>query len=242
MNYIIVIAICFALIVLIAVIFKLNPKVSKQIAENQELNKLAEKYPSNFKICKDILKMLGNENVKIEEDEKAKDCVYIAITDKIIIAGSQTNFTRIQTIAHECIHSVQDKGILLFNFIYTNICNLYFIIAVILAFFKILPDKMLFLSIYILLGFVQFLVRAYLENDAMIRAKFLAKDYMQKADVCAQEEVDKIVDGFDKINNMGIKGYNFSLMLGGFVKIIVLAIVCGFSSRTLKNIIKDKKL
>ncbi|MBR3249769.1 MAG: hypothetical protein IKF83_03615 [Clostridia bacterium] len=225
MNFICIIAICFALIVLLAIIFKLNPKVSKQIAENKELNKLAEKYPSNLEICKDILKLLNNESVKIEEDKEAKDCVYIAITDKIIIAGSQTNFIRIQTIAHECIHSVQDKRIILFNFIFTNMCNLYFVIAIILSIFKLLPDKILILSMYILLGFVQFVVRAYLENDAMIKAKFLAKDYMQKANMSTDEEIEKIVDGFEQINNMGIKGYNFSLMLGNFMKVIVLAIV-----------------
>ena len=36
------------------------------IAENKELNKIAEKYPSNLEICKDILNMLDNKNVKIE--------------------------------------------------------------------------------------------------------------------------------------------------------------------------------
>ena len=41
---------------------------------------------------------LDNENVIIEEDNKTKDCFYIAITNKIIIAGTQNNFTRIQTI------------------------------------------------------------------------------------------------------------------------------------------------
>lgn len=228
MNFICIIVICLILMILIAIIFNLNPKKSKQIAENEELNKLAEKYPSNLQICKDILKKLGNENVKIEEDNESKDCLYMVAFNKIIIAGTQTNFTRIQTIAHECIHSVQEKRIQMFNFVFSNVCILYFIIVFVLGILKLLPDKALFLNIYILLGFIQFVVRAYLENDAMIKAKFLAKEYMQEQGTCSEMEIQKLVDGFEQINSMGIKGYNFSLALGTFVKIIILALVLAF--------------
>ena len=225
MDYICIIIISLMLSILIAIIFGLNPKKSKQIAENKELNKIAEKYPSNLEICKDILKMLKNENVKIEEDKEAKDCLYMVAFDKIIIAGTQNNFTRIQTIAHECIHSVQNKKIQMFNFIFSNICILYFGIALTLGIFKILPNKMLILSIYILLSFIYFVVRAYLENDAMIKAKFLAKEYMEEKNNTTKEEINKLVNGFEQINDMGIKGYNFSLMIGVFVKTIILATI-----------------
>ena len=229
MNFICIIIICFLLGVGLGILLSLNPKKSKQIAENKELNEIAKKYPSNLEICKDILKMLNNENVKIEEDKDSKDCVYMVGFNKIIIAGTQTNFTRIQTIAHECIHSVQDKKLQMFNFIFSNICNLYFLISFILGIFKLIPDKMLFLTIYILLGFVQFAIRVYLENDAMIKAKYLAKEYMEKQAVCSEKEIEKLVQGFEQINKMGIKGYNFSLLIGVFVKTIILA--CLFTIR-----------
>lgn len=225
MNYICLIAICLALMVLLAIIFKLNPKDSKQIAENQELNKIAGKYPSNLEICKDILKMLENDNVKIEEDNEAKDSLYMVAFNKIVIAGKQNNFTRIQTIAHECIHTIQDKRIQMFNFVFSNVCIIYFFMAIVLGIFKLLPDKMLILNIYTLLSFIQFTVRVYLENDAMIKAKFLAKEYMQNSNACTNEEIDKVTDGFEQINKMGIKGYSFSLVLGIFIKIIILSVV-----------------
>lgn len=225
MSYICIIIICLVLIGILVFIFNLNPKESKQIAENKELNELAKKYPSNIEICKDILKMLKNENVVIEEDSEAKDCLYMVAFNKIIIAGTQTNFTRIQTIAHECIHSIQDKKLQMFNFVFSNICILFYITTIVLTLFKILPDKMLFLNIYLLLSLTQFLVRAYLENDAMIKAKYLAKEYMENQGACTEEEIKKLVDGFEQINNMGIKGTNFSLALGILVKTIILAIL-----------------
>lgn len=224
MEYICIIIVTLVICIVIAIILKLNPKKIKQIAEDDELNKIAEKFPSNIEICKKILKMLNNENVKIEEDNEAKDCLYMVAFNKIIIAGTQKNFTRIQTIAHECLHSVQEKRIQMFNFVFSNICILYFIVILALGILKLLPNKMLFLTIYILLSFAHFFIRAYLENDAMIKAKYLAKDYMKDENLCTQEEIDKLINGFTQINNMGIKGYNFSLMLNPLVKLIVLAI------------------
>lgn len=229
MEYIYIIITIIVICILLWIILKLNPKQSKQIAENKELNEIAKKFPSNIEICKAILKKLNNENVKIEEDSKSQDCVYMVAFNKIIIAGKQNNFSRIQTIAHECIHSIQDKRIQMFNFVFSNICIFYFITMLILTALKILPYKMMFLAIYILLCFVQYVVRAYLENDAMIKAKFLAKEYIQEQKVCTQDEAYKLVDGFEQINKMGIKGYNYSLMVGAMTKIIILSLLFFFT-------------
>jgi len=225
MNYIIVIITAIVIAIMLAVIFKLNPKLNKKLIENEELNSLAKRFPKNLEICKSILKKLDNENVTIEEDNDAKDCLYIAITNKIIIAGTQNNFTRIQTIAHECLHSAQDKRIQICNFIISNICILYFSLVVILGAFGAISDnyKMLMLIIYVLLGFLSFTIREYLENDAMIKAKYLAKEYMEEQSVCSKEEIEKLTNGFEQINNNGIKGVNFSLMLGVLIRTIILA-------------------
>ena len=225
MNYICIIITAITMCFVLAVIFKLNPKNNKKLSENEELNNIAKKFPQNVEICKSILKKLGNENVKIEEDSEAKNCLYIAVTNKIVIAGTQDNFTRIQTIAHECLHSIQDKRIQMSNFIISNICILYFVVTLILSVLKLLPDKMLFLTIYILLGLLSFTIRAYLENDAMIKAKYLAKEYMEEQNVCSKEEIAKLTDGYEQINNMGIKGVNFSLMQEILIRIIILSVI-----------------
>ena len=224
MNYICIIITAIVIAIMLAVIFKLNPKQNKELIKNQELNNIAEKFPANIEICKSILKKLNNENVKVEEDKEAKDCLYIAVTNKIIIAGTQDNFTRIQTIAHECLHSIQDKRIQISNFVISNICILYYAVAVFLGVFKILSENMKIpiLAIYILLGLASFVIRSYLENDAMIKAKYLAQEYMEEENVCSKEEIDKLANGFEQINSMGIKGVNYSLMLGILIRIIIL--------------------
>ena len=225
MEYICIIIITCILSITLAIILKINVKKVKKIATNEELDNLVEKYPNNIEICKDILKKLNNETVTIEENKEAENCLYIAITNKILIADTKKSFTRIQTIAHECIHSVQDRRILLFNFIYSNIYLLYFFAILILGIFDKLPNKMMFLAIFILLGLIHFVVRAYLENDAMIKAKYLAKEYMEEAKISTKEEIHKIVEGLENLNNEGIKGVNFSLVLDVLIKTIILSLI-----------------
>ena len=227
MNYIVIIVTAITISIVLAVIFNLDFKYNKEIAKNENLNGIAEKFPKNIDVCKSILKKINNKNVKIKENNDAKDCLYIAVTNKIVIAGTQTNFTRIQTIAHECIHSIQDRRIQLSNFIISNICIVYFAIIFILSIFKDLPEKlkMMFLTIYILLGFFSFVVRVYLENDAMIKAKYLAKEYMEEHDYCTEEEINQLVNGFEQINNMGIKGVNYSLLLSVLIRTIILSLL-----------------
>ena len=178
MIYMCIIITAVTICLVLAVIFKLNLKYNKVLAENEELNAIAAKFPTNIDICKRILKKLENDDVQIEEDDNAKDCLYIAITNKIIIAGTQNNFTRIQTIAHECIHSLQDTRIQIANFIIANIRIIYFIISSILVALKLIPVeyKITTIIIYIMISFMGYVVREYLENDAMIKARYLAEN------------------------------------------------------------------
>ena len=97
--------------------------------------------------------------------------MYIAVTNKITIADVKNSYTRIQTLAHECLHSVQNRKILLFNFIYSNIYLLYFFLCTILAVFNKIKNGMLYVSIMLILSYIYYFVRSYLENDAMIKAK-----------------------------------------------------------------------
>lgn len=212
-------------LIIISVVFRINIKKVKNIGENKELDSLTEKYPSNIEICKSILKMLKNETVEVEENKDSNTSLYIAISNKISIANVRNSFTRIQTIAHECIHSIQDRKVLLFNFIHSNIYLIYFIIITILAIFKKLPYEMLFSNILIILGFIYFFVRSYLENDAMIKAKFLAKEYMKEQDISSKEEIDKIVNEYDKLNNAGIKCVNYNLFFNTIIKVIIFQII-----------------
>ena len=224
----------FAIILFISIIFLIilwyllgtSTKKIKKIATNEELEKIAKKYPDNITLCKKYLKILNNEKVKIEENKDSESSLYIAVTDKISIGNVSKTYTRIQTIAHECLHSVQDRKILLFNFIFSNIYLLYYLIICILAIFKISPFKMMFLTIFILLGFIWFIIRMYLENDAMIKAKYLAKEYMEEEKISTKEEIDKMINNFDELNNIGIKYIHYRMYLTFAIKLIIFLIIC----------------
>lgn len=226
MEFLIMIFLLIITIILIKLIYKINLKEIKQIAENdKELDDIAKKYPSNIDICKSILKKLNNEKVKIQEDKEANNCLYIAVSDKILIANMRESFTRLQTIAHECLHSVQDRRILLFNYIFSIFYLACFYVLILLGIFKFVPNKMLVLSIYIFLSFIYYFVRSYLEDDAMTKAKYLAKEYMEETKISSQEEIDKVINEYDKLNNLGIKATNYSLFLSTIVRMIILCII-----------------
>lgn len=226
MNLIIIIMLLAVVLLILAKVYDINMRKLKQFVEYEEkkFNKLIDGYPSNIEICKYILNKLNNSTVKIEEDKEAKTSMYIALSDKIIIADVKNSYTRIQTIAHECLHSIQKRKMQLFNFIYSNIYLLYFIIVTILAILNKLQDSMLYMAIMILLSYIYYFVRSYLENDAMIKAKYLAKEFMKEVKISSDEDIDNIVKSYEKLNDMGIKTVNYQLMLETLIKVIILAI------------------
>ena len=298
MELIIIAIIAIILIIVLGYLFEYNMKKIKHLAdEYKDLDEISKKYPSNIEICKKYLKKLNNQTVKIEEDKDSKSSLYIAISNKIIIANISKSYTRIQTIAHECLHSVQDRKILIFNFynlkidkfnnipvmsniigttflnnldlgiekaiesissydrtdtyntiinicnkyiwcdnekdlktlivnfIFSNIYLLYFAIICILAITKMLPNELMFLNIYLLLSLTYYAVRIYLENDAMIKARYLAKEYMEEK-ISSFNEIQRIVKSFDTINAIGIKCTNYKFFLNIIIKLLIFIIIC----------------
>lgn len=206
-------------------IFDASLKKVKEIGENKELDELTKKYPSNVEICKYYLEKLNNEDVNIQEDKNSNATLYLVMSNKIFIANLRGSYTRIQTIAHECLHSIQSRKMLWFNFIFANLYMLYFAIISILAIFNVLPYKMMFLGVLIIFGLVFYVVRSYLENDAMIKARFLAKEYMQDLKISDEDEISKIVGAYDRLNDVGIKCTNFQLLSGVLIKVIFVLIL-----------------
>lgn len=216
-------------IILLAFIIKFNMKniqKIKQTGENQSLKEITNSLPENEIICKNILKMLKNENVKIKHaDENSKTSFYIIALNTIIIANVKDTFMRVQTIAHECIHSIQDKRLLWFNYIFSNVYLLYFIITTILAVINKLPVPSVFAIILIMMSIILYFVRSYIETDAMIRARYVAKEYMENnEDLINKENIDLIIEKYDELNNIGVKFYNFKLLFDYMIKIVVFCV------------------
>lgn len=87
MDFIIVGIVALIAIVVLKFVFDYKVKVLKHIGEDEELDNLSKMYPSNLELCQDYLKKLGNETVKIEENKGAEASLYIAVTNKILIAN-----------------------------------------------------------------------------------------------------------------------------------------------------------
>lgn len=226
MEYIIVLITLIIILIITAIVYNLNPKEVKKMAKRPKIDEIVNKMPDNIEVCKSILKKINNEDVKIEEDKNASNCLYIAMTNKILIGNLRNSYTRIQTIAHECLHSIQNKKILKFNFIYSNIYLIYFFIISVLAIGKWLPYKMIFLNIFIFLSYIYYFIRSYLENDAMIKAEFLAKEYMQESKILSNDEIEEVTKEYQKLNNIGIKFINYDLMFKTILKVIIFLIIC----------------
>ena len=122
----IIIIVAILAIIIVSTMMKMNVKELEKIALNSELNEITQKYPKNTEICKYILKKLGNETTKTEENTNSEATLYIAIQDKILIGNTHESFTRIQTMAHECLHSIQNRRTLLFNFVFSFISYRYY--------------------------------------------------------------------------------------------------------------------
>ena len=232
MEYIIVSIVLVG--IAIAIKFALNIKIKdikklKELAFNKEKNIIIDKLPENEEIAKEILKGFNNNHTKVKKSENPKDTtsIYVVLTDSIIIANIKNTFTRVQTIAHECIHSMQDKATLWFNFIYTNLYNLLLVALIVLKLFNII-DNMLGLLLLMLAGLIYYVVRAYLENDAMLKAKHVAKEYMKKSNLLTNKEIEEITAGYDDINTIGVKMYLYRLLLEVLVRTLIFSVICIF--------------
>lgn len=81
----------------------------------------------------------------------------------------------------------------------------------------------MFFVIFLVLSMIYYTVRVFLENDAMIKARYLAKEYMEEKAISTEEERNKLVAGFDKINTFGIKCINYHFFSQIMMKLFILA-------------------
>ena len=225
MESIVVIALILFMIILFKIVFKIDLKKVEPLKENKELQKLTDKFPENVQIAKEILKMLGNETVKIKEAKNTQTSLYIAATDTISIADMKENYARIQTIAHECMHSVQDRRLLLFNFIFSNINILYLLTIIVLTIIGVIQNTALQIIILTMLAIIKFAVRGFLEIDALTKSKYTAKEYMESKNILTKEEITKIIEKKDEINKLGIPFTVVHILTSSLLGILIYAII-----------------
>lgn len=228
---IIIMFLVFLLILKLGLNIKIKDiKKLKQLSQDKALNKITNVFPKNKEICEEILEKLNNKDVEIDEldeNSKSQTSLYLVMQNKIIIANIKDNFARIQTIAHECIHSIQNKNILKFNFIFSNLSNLYFLVMCILALLNLFNEQVWYclLISLILVQSISFMVRSHLETDAMTRAEYVAGDYIDKKNLINKDDKEKIINTYKEINNIGIKLYNYILISKKVLSIIIFLVL-----------------
>lgn len=228
MEYIVIIVISIVFLGTLKFAWNIRLKDIKKLKElgyNKELNEITNKLPENKQICQTILKKLHNETVEIKESTDNKASLYIVFSNSILIANIKDTFTRVQTIAHECLHSVQNKRTLYFNFIFSNIYFLYFLVICILTFMRVNLYPMLLLVGLVILGCTYYTVRSSLEMEAMIKAKPLTKEYIEEEGTLNKQEQERILQNCETINQIGIPLTNFQLVLNCTIKVIIYSLI-----------------
>ena len=194
-------------------------KEVKYLATDIDLDSYASSLPENEEACKDMLKIV-NSKCNIELDSETKSSAYIFFQNKIILSNnnsSQTNYSRFLFIAHECIHSIQDKKIHIINFIMTNLLYLFFIISGILIVLG-KSSEWLLLTL-LLISFMQFYFRITLETDAMYRSITLAEMYLK------DKNADKLIERYHYIIPHTIDTVYFIYLVPILVGISILTIL-----------------
>lgn len=197
----------------------------KEIGASQRLNQITNQLPSNKEVAQSILKMLENEEVVVEEQERKEASLYLVLSNKILIGNVQHTFTRIQTIAHECIHSIQNKRTLYFHYFLANIYLIYFVLICILTIAGMISKPMIPAIFLFILGVVFYVIRSFLETEAMIKAKYVAKEYMESTNQLTKEEIQEVVKNYEIINDAGIKFTNFIMIAKCMARVIAYCFI-----------------
>lgn len=218
---------CAISIFLLKIFLNINFKKIKalEFRTSEELEKLTKKFPEDEKICNDILDKLNNKGVKIKFEPEYTSCLYTIFNNAITIGKFKQGYIKLQTIAHECIHSCQSKKTLWSNFIFSNIYLIYFAIILILTFLNKLPYTNIHIVILIFLSIIQYIIRFSLENEAMIKAKYIAKEYIEEKKILNKEEENKLLGEYDEINNIGIPFMNYYLISMNLIKVMLYCFI-----------------
>lgn len=149
-------------------------------------------------ICKDILNIVGNDDVKVEVEANEKSSMYVFLNNTIYISNKEMKSkdkeknqkSRLLVIAHECRHSVQSKVVQWCNFAFSNIEIILFILFVIAKlFFKV--NGIMYYT-YLSVAILSIIVRMGLELDAIIHSVKIVAKYLTKNDVKKQDIVDLV--------------------------------------------------
>lgn len=152
-------------------------------------------------LCENILKQIGNEDVKIELDNSSNTSLYVFLTNTIIISNKKVktkksideqNKSKLLVTAHECAHSIQPKYLQWMNFILTNLEILMFLAILFITFILKYANPIL-TYVYMVISMFSIGVRHYLEMDATIKSVKITAKHLQNNGVEKKKIIDLIM-------------------------------------------------
>lgn len=199
-----------------------------EVLYNDNISLKLKELGNNEVIATNILNYIGNKKTKVEtnKDPKVKASFYNGNTDKIVIKNTcdLEDYSRVVHIAHECIHSIQDKKIVKASFILSNIQILYFLGIFIYFFYNKNSDtRFALLLVQVFIFIMTFFVKIVLESDASYRGPELAFSYLE--DKMGSEELKAFKNSVRNKMCGIIPVFYFSIYMQGAI-LLMLAQVC----------------
>ncbi|MBE5812203.1 MAG: hypothetical protein E7314_00930 [Clostridiales bacterium] len=209
-------------IILTVILFIIYVKGKTKISEEfiPKLNISSD----NISICKEMLKIIGNNHTAVENnrDEKSNLSYYNHKKDVIILKVDSSGSSRITQIAHECIHTIQKKTFLKANNLFSNLQIIYFLISLIYIICNEEYELLLLaIELLILVGVV--FVKVVIEGDASYRSVNLAKQYLQ--DKINEKEIEIYIKETSKLIYELMPVYYFNFFSQGIAMIIINIII-----------------
>ena len=183
----------------------------------EELSEIIKKLPSNKEMAKSMLELVNNKDTEVEFSDKIKANYYIYINNKMYISKNAQNANDLNrgiVIAHECIHSIQNKRVQFLNFLLSNIYILAYILTTILLLFKV--DIFLILTT---IAIATCIVRVVLEEDAVKRSIDLFSEYLRLKTI---ENNEKVILYFSRQIKFALFIYPIKIFLEKIISIVIL--------------------
>ncbi|MEG1363904.1 MAG: hypothetical protein RSC92_05695 [Clostridia bacterium] len=141
------------------------------------MDQINNKLDDNITITKDILNLLDNKKTNVVIDEDIKNSYYVFFKDIIYLSNNNNTYKRVCLIAHECIHSIQNKILQKVNFILSNIELIFFVFLFIFLLFSSNNNLPIVIA-YVTINILSMVVRFILEAHATIGSVNLSKRYL----------------------------------------------------------------
>lgn len=184
---------------------------------------LKGKLDDNIRICKEMLKMLGNEHTKVEyNNDENSNLSYYNHTKDIVVMKRREDDARVINIAHECIHTIQNRKYLNANKFFSNLQLGYFFTLFI---YSILYEKfeieLIFIQLLILLG--TFFAKVVIEGDASYRSIGLAEKFLNTK--IERDVTEEYISNCKKIIYESMAIYYLNFFSQGMLMLIINMII-----------------